>query len=106
VRDLLLGREPHDLDIVTAARPEAVTALFERTVAIGQEFGVVAIVLDGHPYQVATFRREGPYLDGRRPSYVEYADALVPAADRALAWIESRAQNGAAQTTKVTRQHQ
>ena len=75
MRDLLLGREPHDLDIVTAARPEAVTALFERTVAIGQEFGVVAVVLDGHPYQVATFRREGPYLDGRRPSYVEYADA-------------------------------
>lgn len=75
MRDLLLGREPHDLDIVTAAHPEAVTALFERTVAIGQEFGVVAVVLDGHPYQVATFRREGPYLDGRRPSYVEYADA-------------------------------
>ena len=36
---------------------------------------MVAVVLDGHPYQVATFRREGPYLDGRRPSYVEYADA-------------------------------
>lgn len=49
--------------------------MFDRTIAIGREFGVVAVVLDGHPYQVATFRREGPYLDGRRPSYVEYADA-------------------------------
>jgi poly(A) polymerase len=59
---------------VTSARPEAIAALFDRTIAIGQEFGVVAVVVDGHPYQVATFRREGPYLDGRRPSYVEYAD--------------------------------
>jgi len=77
VRDLLLGREPADLDIVTAAPPEAVAALFDRTIPIGAEFGVVAVVLDGHPYQVATFRREGPYLDGRRPAYVEYSDAVA-----------------------------
>lgn len=74
MRDLLLGRPPKDLDIVTAAPPEATAALFERTVPIGAEFGVVAVVLDGHPYQVATFRREGPYLDGRHPSFVEYTD--------------------------------
>lgn len=49
-------------------------ALFEHTVPVGAEFGVVAVVLDGHPYQVATFRREGPYLDGRHPSFVEYTD--------------------------------
>lgn len=79
---MLLGRPPHDLDIVTSARPEAVAALFDRTIAIGQEFGVVAVVVDGHPYQVATFRREGPYLDGRRPSYVEYADARADALRR------------------------
>lgn len=77
VRDLLLGREPADLDIVTAARPEAVAALFDRTIPVGAEFGVVAVVLDGHPYQVATFRREGPYLDGRRPTSVEFADAAA-----------------------------
>jgi len=45
-------------------------------------FGVVAVVLDGHPYQVASFRREGPYLDGRRPSYVEPADAPADARRR------------------------
>ncbi|MGQ0549861.1 MAG: CCA tRNA nucleotidyltransferase [Armatimonadota bacterium] len=75
VRDLLIGRPPKDVDIVTAAPPEATAALFERTVPVGAEFGVVAVVLDGHPYQVATFRREGPYLDGRRPSFVEFSDA-------------------------------
>ncbi len=75
MRDLLLGRLPNDLDIVTAAPPEAVTALFDRTVPVGAEFGVVAVVLEDYPYQVATFRREGLYLDGRRPSYVEFSDA-------------------------------
>ncbi len=75
MRDLLLGREPADLDIVTAAPREAVAALFDRTIPVGAEFGVVAVVLDGHPYQVATFRSEGPYLDGRRPTSVEFTDA-------------------------------
>lgn len=74
MRDLLLGRPPNDLDIVTAAAPEETAALFEHTVPVGAEFGVVAVVLDGHAYQVATFRREGPYLDGRHPSFVEYSD--------------------------------
>ncbi len=74
VRDLLLGRSPRDLDIVTSARPEVVAGLFPHTALIGAEFGVVTVFLDSRPYQVATFRREGPYLDGRRPSSVEYAD--------------------------------
>jgi len=65
-----------DLDIATAAPAERVAALFERTVPVGAQFGVIAVVLDGHPYQVATFRREGPYLDGRRPAYVEHGSAL------------------------------
>lgn len=74
VRDLLLGRQPRDLDIVTSAPPEAVAALFPRTVATGAEFGVMTVVSEGRAFQVATFRREGPYLDGRRPAFVEYAD--------------------------------
>jgi tRNA nucleotidyltransferase/poly(A) polymerase len=82
VRDLLLGRTPADLDIVTAAPPDAVAALFERTVPVGAEFGVVAVLLDGRPFQVATFRREGPYLDGRRPAFVEPADAAADALRR------------------------
>jgi poly(A) polymerase len=77
VRDLLLDRPPADLDIVTAAPPDAVAALFERTIPVGAEFNVMAVILGGHPYQVATFRREGPYLDGRRPSFVERADAAA-----------------------------
>lgn len=76
VRDLLLGRPPVDLDIATAAPADRVAALFDRTVAVGVQFGVVAVIMDGHPYQVATFRREGPYLDGRRPAFVEPGDAL------------------------------
>lgn len=76
VRDLLLGRPPVDLDIATAAPVDIVAALFDRTVPVGVQFGVVAVVLDGYPYQVATFRREGPYLDGRRPAYVERGSAL------------------------------
>jgi poly(A) polymerase len=72
-----LGRTPADLDIVTAAPPEAVTALFDHTIPVGREFGVVAVVVEGRPYQVASTRREGPYLDGRRPSYVEPADVAA-----------------------------
>lgn len=82
VRDLLLGRTPADMDIVTAARPETVAVLFDHTVPLGAEFGVVTVIFHGHPYQVATFRREGPYLDGRRPSYTEPADARADALRR------------------------
>jgi tRNA nucleotidyltransferase (CCA-adding enzyme) len=75
VRDLEMGREPHDYDVVTDARPEQVATLFEHVVLVGAEFGVVAVVARGHQYEVATFRTEGPYLDGRRPSYVQFASA-------------------------------
>jgi len=74
VRDVLLGRTPHDLDIVTAAPPEEVARLFPRTVPLGAAFGVVGVVVEDRVFQVATFRREGPYRDGRRPSWVAYAD--------------------------------
>ncbi|HET6780857.1 MAG TPA: CCA tRNA nucleotidyltransferase [bacterium] len=75
VRDLEMGREPHDYDIVTDARPERVTSLLDRAVLVGAEFGVVAVSSHGHQYEVATFRTEGPYLDGRRPSSVKFATA-------------------------------
>jgi poly(A) polymerase len=82
VRDLLLGRTPADLDFVTAAPPDAIRALFTHTLDVGAAFGVIAVVIDGHAYQVATFRREGPYLDGRRPTSVEPADAATDARRR------------------------
>jgi putative nucleotidyltransferase with HDIG domain len=82
VRDMLLGRTPADYDIATAARPEQVQALFERTVPVGAAFGVVRVMADDGPYEVATFRTEGPYLDGRRPSSVRYATAREDVARR------------------------
>lgn len=78
VRDLLLGRTPKDYDVVTSAPPDRVQALFERTVAVGAAFGVVRVLVATEagdvPVEVATFRSEGPYADGRRPSSVRFAD--------------------------------
>ncbi len=75
VRDLEMGQDPHDYDIATDARPAQITALFEHAVLVGAQFGVVIVFLDGRGYEVATFRTEGPYLDGRRPSSVRFVTA-------------------------------
>jgi len=75
VRDIEMGRPPHDYDIVTGARPEQVAAMFPAALTVGAQFGVVIVPLDAYRYEVATFRSEGPYLDGRRPSHVEFVDA-------------------------------
>lgn len=68
VRDLLLGRELHDLDVAGPAPPEAVEALFPRTVAVGRAFGVVRVLSHGQDLEVATFRVESGTRDGRRPA--------------------------------------
>lgn len=73
VRDRLLGRPAHDQDVVTDARPDAIAALFPRIVPVGVAFGVVLVQTAEGLVEVATFRREGPYLDGRHPSFVEFA---------------------------------
>lgn len=73
VRDHLLKRRPADIDIATSARPEAVRELFSHSTDIGAHFGVVQVRLYGHAYEVATFRKEGPYLDGRHPSEVTFS---------------------------------
>jgi poly(A) polymerase len=75
VRDFVMGVIPDDYDIVTSALPDQVTALFERTVAIGAKFGVIAVIVEGHPFEVATFRSEDVYIDGRRPSEVYFTSA-------------------------------
>ncbi|MEW6333261.1 MAG: HD domain-containing protein [Thermodesulfobacteriota bacterium] len=75
VRDMLRGAMPEDFDIVTSARPEQVRTLFARTVPIGARFGVVLVVEKGRTYEVAAFRSETDYVDGRRPSRVAYATA-------------------------------
>jgi poly(A) polymerase len=73
VRDMLLGRDPDDYDIATAARPEDMRKIFPRTLDVGAQFGILLVLSDGDAFEVATFRYDGPYLDGRRPSEVRYA---------------------------------
>jgi poly(A) polymerase len=75
VRDGLLGRVPHDFDIATSAGPEDVQRLFARTVPVGVQFGVVMVLEADGEYQVARFRKDGRYEDGRRPQSVEFSDA-------------------------------
>jgi poly(A) polymerase len=82
VRDFLLGREPRDFDIATDAKPEQVEKLFKRTVAVGRKFGVMIVVEGGHQFQVATFRAEADYQDGRRPEKIIFANAEADALRR------------------------
>jgi poly(A) polymerase len=72
VRDFLLQRRPKDIDIATSAVPEEVLRIFPRARAIGAQFGVVQVRLYTHAFDVATFRTEGAYLDGRHPSSVAF----------------------------------
>ncbi len=82
VRDLLLGREPVDYDVVTDARPERVVSLFKRTEQVGAKFGVVLVRLRGMQTEVATFRAEGAYSDGRHPDAVRFGDPVEDAGRR------------------------
>ena len=106
VRDLLLGVDPHDADVATSARPEEIAELFQGAKLVGAVFGVVLVPAEEFWVEVATFRREGPYLDGRRPSSVEFTgeeeDArrrdftvnglfLDPATDEILDFVGGRA---------------
>jgi poly(A) polymerase len=75
VRDMVMGIEPADYDIATSARPEEIMEMFPRTEAIGAQFGVVLVIHRGHPYEVATFRSDEAYVDGRRPTGVVFTDA-------------------------------
>jgi len=73
VRDLLLGREPVDYDVTTDATPVEVAGLFPESVAVGAQFGVMLIPKDGLKVEVATFRSDVGYSDGRHPDRVVYA---------------------------------
>jgi poly(A) polymerase len=75
VRDLLLKRPISDLDIATSAPPDTVEALFSRTIPVGKQFGVMIVLAEGRQYEVATFRSEGAYLDGRHPTTVHFTSA-------------------------------
>ena len=78
VRDLLRGVEPHDWDICTSARPEEVERCFagHRIIETGLKHGTVTVLEDGDPYEITTYRTEGPYSDSRRPDYVAFVSSL------------------------------
>lgn len=75
MRDHILGKISADYDIVTSAKPEQVMNIFHHTVSIGAQFGVVVVIMEGHPYEVATFRSDGVYEDGRHPSRIYFSSS-------------------------------
>ena len=75
VRDLLLGREPADYDVATSATPRQVLKLFPDGITVGAQFGVILVQSDGAKVEVATFRSDVGYSDGRHPDRVEYASS-------------------------------
>ncbi len=82
VRDWLMGRKAADWDIATDAEPETVGQYFDRTIEIGKQFGVVLVVLEQGQYEVARFRRDGLYRDGRHPDRVEFGEVNEDASRR------------------------
>jgi tRNA nucleotidyltransferase/poly(A) polymerase len=75
VRDRLMGHDPTDYDVATDARPSQITKLLDRARSVGESFGVMLVRSKGHTVQVATFRTDGDYRDGRHPEEVEFSDA-------------------------------
>ena len=82
VRDMLLGRQANDYDVATDAQPKDVMRLFKRTLKVGAKFGVVIVLTDNQQVEVATFRTEGGYTDGRHPGAVRFATAAEDASRR------------------------
>lgn len=82
VRDDLMGRAPKDYDVATNATPDGVLALFPRAVSVGKAFGVVRVRVGEHEYEVATFRQDQAYRDGRHPSAVTFSDPPTDAQRR------------------------
>ena len=72
---MVMHIEPSDYDIATSARPEDIVKIFPRTESIGAQFGVILVIHQGHAFEVATFRSDDAYVDGRRPTAVTFTDA-------------------------------
>lgn len=73
VRDFLLKLPSDDIDIATTATVEDIQVLFPKTIPVGVAFGIIIVVEEGHQFEVATFRKEREYVDGRRPAFIEKA---------------------------------
>ena len=74
VRDLIMGKTPHDYDIATNARPEDIKSMFEKTIDTGIKHGTVTVIENKTAYEVTTFRRDGEYSDNRHPIEVSYVN--------------------------------
>jgi poly(A) polymerase len=75
VRDYLMKHPSDDIDIATSASVKEIQALFPKTIPVGVAFGIVIVVLDNFQFEVATFRKDRGYVDGRRPTSIEPATA-------------------------------
>lgn len=82
VRDMFLGKAASDYDVATNARPEDVIKLFKRKLLVGAKFGVVIVLIKGKQVEVATFRTETGYADGRHPATIKFAGAAKDASRR------------------------
>lgn len=106
VRDRLLGNDPKDYDIATSATPDEILKHFPKAGTVGAHFGVVLVKKGGHHFEIATFREDGEYTDGRRPETVVFSDAENdarrrdftingmfhdPVADRTIDYVGGRA---------------
>ncbi|MBP7283795.1 MAG: CCA tRNA nucleotidyltransferase [Leptospiraceae bacterium] len=76
VRDLILGKNPHEYDIATSARPEEIKKKFKRVIETGIQHGTVTIMLGDNAYEVTTYRKDIDYTDGRRPDKIEFGATL------------------------------
>lgn len=82
VRDFLLGKDPKDFDIVTSAKPEEIKKIFNKTIEIGKQFGVIVAIINNKHFEIATYRSEGKYSDRRRPDNVFWSNAKEDALRR------------------------
>ena len=82
VRDELMGHAPADYDVATAATPDQIRGVFPGARGVGEHFGVMLVRQGGRTIEVATFRGEGEYADGRRPGRVEFSDERTDARRR------------------------
>lgn len=82
VRDALLGKLAKDIDIVTNALPDDIENIFEKTIPVGKQFGVIIVQVGTISIEVATFRREADYRDGRHPGIIEFSDMRADASRR------------------------
>jgi len=78
VRDLLMGKTPHDWDVTTSAKPDEIKSVFKdrKLVETGLKHGTVTVVVDGEPFEITTFRSDGAYSDGRHPDSVAFTDDI------------------------------